>query len=116
IGSWRQGANYNTMREELVPYLVENGFTHVEFLPVAEHPFGGSWGYQVTGYYAPTARWGTPDEFRALVDELHANNIGVFVDWVPAHAVLHCQYLAAGHCDCLERHSPVIKALARIIV
>ena len=85
IGSWRQGANYNTMREELVPYLVENGFTHVEFLPVAEHPFGGSWGYQVTGYYAPTARWGTPDEFRALVDELHANNIGVFVDWVPAH-------------------------------
>ena len=85
IGSWKQGADYNTLREELVPYLVENGFTHVEFLPVAEHPFGGSWGYQVTGYYAPTARWGTPDEFRALVDELHAHNIGVIVDWVPAH-------------------------------
>ena len=85
IGSWKQGANYTTLREELVPYLVDNGFTHVEFLPVAEHPFGGSWGYQVTGYYAPTARWGTPDEFRALVDALHAHGIGVIVDWVPAH-------------------------------
>ena len=85
IGSWKEGANFTTMREELVPYLVDNGFTHVEFLPVAEHPFGGSWGYQVTGYYAPTARWGTPDEFRALVDTLHANGIGVIVDWVPAH-------------------------------
>ena len=85
IGSWKQGANYATMREKLIPYLVDNGFTHVEFLPVAEHPFGGSWGYQVTGYYAPTARWGTPDEFRALVNELHEHGIGVIVDWVPAH-------------------------------
>lgn len=85
IGSWKQGSNYATLTEELVPYLVDNGFTHVEFLPVAEHPFGGSWGYQVTGYYAPTARWGTPDEFRRLVDTLHANGIGVIVDWVPAH-------------------------------
>ena len=85
IGSWKQGSNYATLTEKLVPYLVENGFTHVEFLPVAEHPFGGSWGYQVTGYYAPTARWGTPDEFRKLVDTLHANGIGVLVDWVPAH-------------------------------
>mgnify|MGYP002719397032 CR=1 FL=1 len=85
IGSWKQGSNYATMREELIPYLVDNGFTHVEFLPVAEHPFGGSWGYQVTGYYAPTARWGTPDEFRALVNELHEHGIGVIVDWVPAH-------------------------------
>lgn len=85
IGSWKQGSNYAQLTEELVPYLVENGFTHVEFLPVAEHPFGGSWGYQVTGYYAPTARWGSPDEFRKLVDTLHANGIGVLVDWVPAH-------------------------------
>jgi len=85
IGSWKQGANYTTMKEELVPYLVENGFTHVEFLPVAEHPFGGSWGYQVTGYYAPTARWGSPDEFRELVDACHQAGIGVIVDWVPAH-------------------------------
>lgn len=85
IGSWKQGSTYASLTEELVPYLVDNGFTHVEFLPVAEHPFGGSWGYQVTGYYAPTARWGTPDEFRKLVDTLHANGIGVLVDWVPAH-------------------------------
>ena len=85
IGSWKQGATYNSLREELVPYLVDNGFTHVEFLPVAEHPFGGSWGYQVSSYYAPTARWGTPDEFRALVDALHNAGIGVIVDWVPAH-------------------------------
>lgn len=85
IGSWKQGATYATLTDELVPYLVENGYTHVEFLPVAEHPFGGSWGYQVTGYYAPTARWGSPDDFRRLVDTLHANGIGVIVDWVPAH-------------------------------
>ncbi|EFK54170.1 1,4-alpha-glucan branching protein GlgB [Corynebacterium genitalium ATCC 33030] len=85
VGSWRVGYGYRELAKELVPYLVENGFTHVEFLPVAEHPFGGSWGYQVTGYYAPTARWGTPDDFRYLVDTLHQAGIGVIVDWVPAH-------------------------------
>ncbi|MFS0503630.1 alpha-amylase family glycosyl hydrolase, partial [Corynebacterium striatum] len=67
------------------PYLQENGFTHVELLPVAEHPFGGSWGYQVSGYYSPSARWGTPDDLRALIDALHGAGIGVIVDWVPAH-------------------------------
>ncbi len=85
LGSWRQGLGYRDLADELVPYLQEMGFTHVEFLPVAEHPFGGSWGYQVTSYYAPTARYGTPDDFRSLVDKLHEAGIGVLLDWVPAH-------------------------------
>jgi 1,4-alpha-glucan branching enzyme len=85
IGSWRAGLSYRQLADELVPYLSETGFTHVEFLPVAEHPFGGSWGYQVSSYYAPSARFGGPDDFRYLVDKLHQAGIGVIVDWVPAH-------------------------------
>lgn len=85
LGSWRPGLGYRELAEELVAYVRETGFTHVEFLPVAEHPFGGSWGYQVTGYYAPTSRFGHPDDFRFLVDRLHQAGIGVIVDWVPAH-------------------------------
>ncbi|WP_163510622.1 1,4-alpha-glucan branching protein GlgB [Fodinicola acaciae] len=85
LGSWRQGLGYRELASELVDYVRETGFTHVEFLPVAEHPFGGSWGYQVSSYYAPTARFGSPDEFRFLVDKLHEAGIGVIVDWVPAH-------------------------------
>ena len=85
VGSWKQGSNYNTLRQELIPYLQEHGYTHVELLPVAEHPFGGSWGYQVSSYYAPSARWGSPDELRKLIDALHNAGIGVIVDWVPAH-------------------------------
>ena len=85
LGSWRQGLTYRELAEQLVEYVAWLGYTHVELLPVAEHPFGGSWGYQVTSYYAPTSRFGTPDEFRFLVDALHQAGIGVIVDWVPAH-------------------------------
>ena len=85
LGSWRQGLSYRQLADELVAYVADLGFTHVELLPVAEHPFGGSWGYQVTGYYAPTSRFGSPDDFRHLVDSLHQAGIGVIMDWVPAH-------------------------------
>jgi 1,4-alpha-glucan branching enzyme len=85
LGSWRPGLSYRELAEQLTDYVVDLGYTHVEFLPVMEHPFGGSWGYQVTGYYAPTARFGEPDDFRYLVDRLHQAGIGVLLDWVPAH-------------------------------
>ena len=81
---WRP-LTYREAAEVLPGYLTDLGFTHVEFLPVAEHPFSGSWGYQVTGYYAPTARFGTPDDFRYLVDRLHQAGIGVLADWVAGH-------------------------------
>src|SRR5689334_1977742 len=85
LASWRQGLDYREMAHQLVEYLDQTGFTHIELLPVAEHPFGGSWGYQVTSYYSPTARFGTPDDFRYFVDTLHQAGYGVIVDWVPAH-------------------------------
>ena len=85
LGSWKQGLGYRQLADELVAYVKDLGFTHVEFLPVAEHPFGGSWGYQVSSYFAPTSRFGTPDDFRFLVDSLHQAGIGVIIDWVPAH-------------------------------
>ncbi|GAB3601894.1 1,4-alpha-glucan branching protein GlgB [Kineococcus gypseus] len=85
LGSWRQGLGYAQLADELVAYVTEAGFTHVEFLPVMEHPFGGSWGYQVTSYFAPTSRWGSPDELRLLIDRLHQAGIGVIIDWVPGH-------------------------------
>jgi 1,4-alpha-glucan branching enzyme len=85
LGSWRPGLTYRQLADELTDYVREMGFTHVEFLPVMEHPYGGSWGYQVTGYYAPTSRFGDPDDFRYLVDRLHQAGIGVLLDWVPAH-------------------------------
>lgn len=85
LGSWRENRSYKDLASELVDYVSSLGYTHVEFLPVAEHPFGGSWGYQVSGYYAPTSRWGTPDELRMLIDAFHRAGIGVIMDWVPAH-------------------------------
>jgi 1,4-alpha-glucan branching enzyme len=84
-GSWRQGLDYRAMAEELIPYVLELGFTHVEFMPLAEHPYAPSWGYQVTGYYAPTSRFGSPDDLKYLIDRLHQAGIGVILDWVPAH-------------------------------
>jgi len=86
LGSWRHGVHtYRELAEQLADHVQALGFTHVELLPVAEHPFGGSWGYQVTGYYAPTSRFGAPDDLRAFVDTLHRRGIGVILDWVPAH-------------------------------
>ncbi|HWT23445.1 MAG TPA: 1,4-alpha-glucan branching protein GlgB [Solirubrobacteraceae bacterium] len=92
LGSWRlnplegnRSLTYTELADELADYAKDLGFTHVELLPVMAHPFSGSWGYQVTGYFAPTPRWGTPDEFRAFVDRLHQKGLGVILDWVPAH-------------------------------
>jgi 1,4-alpha-glucan branching enzyme len=89
-GSWRhrpdeEPLSYLDLAAELPRYLLDMGFTHVELMPLAEHPFGGSWGYQVSSYYAPTGRYGSPDGLKALVDALHGAGIGVIVDWVPAH-------------------------------
>jgi len=92
LGSWRRPAeaperflNYRELAEPLAAYVAEMGFTHVEFLPVMEHPFYGSWGYQTLGYFAPTRRYGTPDDFKHLVNYLHQRGIGVILDWVPSH-------------------------------
>lgn len=85
LPSWRPGLTYRQLADQLPAYVRDLGFTHVELMPVAEHPFGGSWGYQVTGFYAPTARLGTPDDFKYLVDALHRAGVGVLMDWVPAH-------------------------------
>ncbi|MGL5095949.1 MAG: 1,4-alpha-glucan branching protein GlgB, partial [Planctomycetia bacterium] len=92
LGSWIRDPtdpsallSYRDLAHKLVAYVKDLGFTHIELLPVSEHPFDGSWGYQTLGYYAPTSRYGTPDDFRYMVDHCHRNGIGVFVDWVPAH-------------------------------
>ncbi len=92
LGSWRRRADegnrhlsYLELAETLVPYVVDLGYTHIELMPIAEHPFEGSWGYQVTNYYAPTSRFGNPDELRHFIDACHQAGLGVIIDWVPAH-------------------------------
>ncbi|MFS8563301.1 MAG: hypothetical protein LVR00_02805 [Rhabdochlamydiaceae bacterium] len=85
LGSWRKGLNYRELAVQLSAYCKEMGFTHVELLPVAEHPLDESWGYQVTGFYAVTSRFGTPEDFQYFVDYLHQQGLGLIVDWVPGH-------------------------------
>jgi len=93
LGSWRRSPDhpkeplsYRDLAEPLAEYVKDLGFTHVELMPVMEHPFGGSWGYQVTSYFAPTSRYGDPDDFRHFVDTMHEHGLGVILDWVPAHS------------------------------
>ena len=112
LGSWRrvpeQGNRWLTYRElaaQLIPYVKALGFTHVELLPISEHPFDGSWGYQPIGLYAPTARFGSPDDFRYFVETAHANGIGVLLDWVPGHFPSDAHGLATFDGSCLYEHA-----------
>lgn len=112
LGSWKcvvedanRPLNYRELAAELVAYLLEMNYTHVEFMPLAEHPFDGSWGYQVTGFFAPTQRFGSPEDFMFLVDTLHQNGFGVIMDWVPAHFPKDSFALAGFDGTALYEHS-----------
>jgi 1,4-alpha-glucan branching enzyme len=104
LGSWRPGLSYPQLAQELGQYLIEQNFTHVEFMPVGEYPYDPSWGYQVTSYFAPTSRFGSPDDFRYLIDHLHGLGIGVILDWVPAHFPKDEWALARFDGTCLYEH------------
>lgn len=115
FGSWRRNVEKNRsltyleMADQLIPYLLDMGYTHVEFLPLAEHPYEPSWGYQVTGYFAATSRFGDPEELMYLIDQLHLANIGVIIDWVPAHFPSDDFSLATFDGSCVYEHPDLRK-------